>query len=284
MVLQSKGDRMQYAIKSMAMGEILDQAVNLTKNHFKPLFTICCYMVVPLNLIFNFAIVAIMPEISQSPTQEESKRFLQELASKGILLMTISGIYLMIFGLIIWPITNAAMIHAVASEYLGKPVTPREAIKAGTARLGAVLGTSILGGIVVGLGFLALVIPGFYLLMRYYFAINGFVPVIEERSGTDALSRSGELMRGNYGTLFVLGFILFFFNITVGSMANMIPVKSIAVLLQVGLQVVGFMAAASAGVVFYFSSRCKHENFDLTVLAEAVAADSPDASTSPVEK
>jgi hypothetical protein len=275
---------MQYAIKSMAMGEILDQAVNLTKNHFKMLFTICCYMVVPLNLVFNFVVLAIMPEISQNPTDEEAKRFLQELASKGIILAIASGIYLMIFGLIIWPITNAAMIHAVASEYLGKPVTPSEALKAGTARLSGVLGTSILGGIVVGLGFLALVIPGFYLLMRYYFAINGFVPVIEERSGSDALSRSGELMRGNYGTLFVLGFILFFFNVTVGSMANMIPVKSIAVILQVGLQVVGFMAAASAGVVFYFSSRCKHENFDLTILADAVATDTAETSTTAVEK
>ena len=275
---------MQYVIKSMSMSEILDQAVNLTKNHFKTLFTICCYMIVPLNLIFNFAILAIMPEITQNPTEEEAKRFLQELASKGVVLATLGGIYFVIFAFIIWPITNAAMIHAVASEYLGKPVTPGEAVKAGVSRLGAVLGTSILGGIVVGLGFIALIIPGFYLLMRYYFAINGFVPTIEGRSGSEALTRSGELMRGNYGTLFVLGFILLFFNGTVGSMANMIPVKSIAVILQVGLQVIGLMAGASAGVVFYFSSRCKHENFDLTVLADAVATDSPEPSTTAVEK
>jgi hypothetical protein len=275
---------MQYVIKSMGMSEILDQAVNLTKNHFKTLFTICCYLVLPLNLIMNFTVFYLMPVISQNPTQEEAKRFMQELAAVGIMLAIVSMVYLVIFGLIIWPIANAAMIHAVASEYLGKPVTPGEAIKAGTAKLGAVLGTSVLGGILAGLAMIALIIPGLYLMMRWYFAINGFVPVIEEKSGSDALKRSGELMKDNYGTLFILGFILLIFNGTVGSMANLIPVKSVGIVLQVLLQVVGLMAGASAGVVFYFSARCKHENFDLAILADAVAAESPEKSPTSVEQ
>jgi hypothetical protein len=41
-------------------------------------------------------------------------------------------------------------------------------------------------------------------------------------------------------------------------------------LVQVVIQAMLFIFGAAAGGVFYFSCRCKLENFDLAILAEAV--------------
>jgi hypothetical protein len=44
------------------------------------------------------------------------------------------------------------------------------------------------------------------------------------------------------------------------------------------LQAIVSFIVAAAWVVFYFSCRCKAENFDLTMLADAVAAEETPAS------
>jgi uncharacterized membrane protein len=71
-----------------------------------------------------------------------------------------------------------------------------------TPRLGALVGTSLLAALGVFLGIIALVIPG--LILMTWWAVAAPVVVLENQSGTSALGRSRELVKGNGWTVFGL--------------------------------------------------------------------------------
>lgn len=71
-----------------------------------------------------------------------------------------------------------------------------------SSHLGALIITSLLAAVGVFVGLLLLVIPGLVLLT--WWAVIAPVVMLEDRSGTSALSRSRELVRGNGWTVFGL--------------------------------------------------------------------------------
>jgi len=82
-------------------------------------------------------------------------------------------------------------------------------------------------------------------------------------------------MTDNFGTAFVLGVIMFFVYLMGGVAGNMIPTAAGKVIVQVLVNAVIYSYDIAITVVFYFSCRCKLENFDLTMLAHAVGAEAP---------
>lgn len=69
-------------------------------------------------------------------------------------------------------------------------------------RIGALVGTSLLAGLGILLGMILLIIPG--LVLMTWWAVIAPVVMLEGRSGSSALSRSRELVRGNGWTVFGL--------------------------------------------------------------------------------
>lgn len=68
------------------------------------------------------------------------------------------------------------------------------------------IGLGIVMGVFIGIGFLLLIIPGLYLMLKYYLAIP--VKIIENRSIFNSLSRSGELTNGHKVSIFFTVLIL----------------------------------------------------------------------------
>ena len=58
--------------------------------------------------------------------------------------------------------------------------------------------------------------------------------------------------------------------------AASIPQPHLRLIGSVVAQAIITIFATAAFVVFYFSCRCKHENFDLTLLAQSVGVEAPD--------
>jgi ABC-type antimicrobial peptide transport system permease subunit len=104
--------------------------------------------------------------------------------------------------------------------------------------------------------------------------------ILEGRSGMDALRRSRALMKGNIGTAFVLGFLLSVIGFCLGTVAGLLPGLIGAVAAAI-IQTICFILGVAALVVFYFTSRCKLENFDLTILARTVSRDVLEPSARP---
>ena len=259
---------MRYEIKELGLGGVLDQAVALLKNHFGLLFGISLCLMIPLNLIQSFGIYAVTPEIGPNPTQEQANAYFQAMAEAAPQLIALNIGFVVLALLIVWPVTNGATIHAVAQKYLGKPASVGGALGFALRRLPSLLWTSLLATIFITLGLVLLIIPGVILLFRYFLA--SYVVVVEGKSGGDALKRSGQLMKGNAGKVFVLGLLLGVIGALVGAGARFIPVPEAGIVVTVLINGILFALGAAAWTVLYFSARCKHEGFDLTLLAESL--------------
>jgi uncharacterized membrane protein len=124
------------------------------------------------------------------------------------------------------------------------------------------MGLAIMGGLIL------LIIPG--ILFAFWFSLATHVVVLENINGGAALGRSKTLMKGNIGTLFVLGILLGIIGFAVAMVAGFVPQVHAQIMLRILLQSAMTIVSTAALVVFYFSCRCRHENFDLEHLAQSM--------------
>lgn len=255
---------MRYPIQALTLGEILDQCVTLVRNHAKLLFGISAFLLLPYRL-FTASVASLGTSVGL-PGRTGLKA-LVAFHAQHPLLHSISNSMLIVFVLFIFPITSAAITSAVADKYLSRPSSIRLAYKKALRRLVALVWTSILAYALIILGLVCLIIPGLVLMFRY--ALTTQVVVLENKSGAEALRRSGKLMEGagHVSTVFCLWFLFAIINSLLGAGVFLLPgvvFKTISVaVMQTALVVVSVTTMA----VFYFSCRCRVENYDLDLLA-----------------
>jgi hypothetical protein len=82
----------------------------------------------------------------------------------------------------------------------GRRPTIRGTLERGAAVFAAVLGVLILYWLATAAGFIALIIPGIYVMIRLWVAPQSVV--VEDRRGADALRRSWDLVKDNWWRVF----------------------------------------------------------------------------------
>ena len=256
---------MRYTIRELKLGEVLDQAVNLTKDHFGIMLGITAVLLIPFELIGGLVQAAAIPQPPYA-TQEQANAALAAVARITLPLVLLS-VY------VITPITNAALIHAIADAYLEKPISVGAAYKRAFQRILPLIGTWILVGLAVMGGLILCIVPG--IIAAFWFALATQVVVIEGVGGFNAMKRSKELMAGNIGTIFVLGLLVGLIGGGINFGVAFIPERHVQAIVSAIISAVVTIFVSAVFVVFYFSCRCKHELFDLALLAQAVGADKP---------
>jgi hypothetical protein len=257
---------MKYEIRELSIGEILDQAITLTKNHFGSFFSVVAVTLLPIGLIQAGVNIAIMPETPLIPTPEELAAIEKAQMEN---LPIIGGMGLLV--LLVVPIANAALVRIVAHSYLGKNTSTGDAVGSAFGLLLPLYWTWMIMAIAVMGGMILLVIPG--IIAAFWFSLTTQVVVVERVSGVAALKRSRNLMRGNVGTVFVLGIVLGMISIGMQVGSQFIPQIHAKNLAAVLINCVFTIFSSVAMVVFYFSCRCKNEQFDLQLLAQNVAGE-----------
>jgi hypothetical protein len=96
--------------------------------------------------------------------------------------------------LVVTPIITAICIYALHSIAEGKRPSAGEVLVAGFEAFTPLFGAVLLAAIGIFVGFLALLVPGVYLAIRWYFVPQSVV--IEGARGPAALSRSGQVVQG----------------------------------------------------------------------------------------
>jgi hypothetical protein len=185
--------------------------------------------------------------------------------------------------LVIAPLQRASMIRALAGIYLGERPGAGQSIRFGFSKLGWVLLAVLLSSLLVGLGLIALLVPGIILYIRYSFATPAVV-VEGERGG--AIGRSWRLSKGLgwhiFGTL-VLAFIISLIISTIISVPSLIvtanetvngTVSSTAWVVRAIFGAIATLVVtpftSAVGVLLYFDARIRKEGFDLAVMAREV--------------
>jgi uncharacterized membrane protein len=251
----------KYQIQYLGVGGILDQAVKLAKDNFGLLFSVLAVTTIPLSILLGLAQAELMLPQNGSIAQPSVDN------PGWIVAAALGGLS----AIVVFPLANAAIIHGVASSYLSHPTTMGECLRHGLRRWMPLIWTSFLASFFAGLGFLLLIIPGVILALRY--SLSQHVAVLEETNGNAALERSAALMKGNYGSLVGLGLLLWVIATAVDTAATLIPQVHVRVIVNSLIAGAVTVFGTCAWTVFYFSCRCKAENFDLQVLADNMATD-----------
>lgn len=260
---------MAYEIKELGVGGILDQTFAILKDHFLKILTVIGLLYVSVNVVLGVAIYAVLPQASGSDATPQE---ILEASRGGGGVVFLLLILTFFANIIIAPLTNAALVQTVAHLYLGKEISVGDAFRLGLRRLGPVIWTSILYGVLVFIGLIFFIIPGIYLMLRWALALD--VVVLEEKSGFAALKRSSELMLSNrnrhYNTIFLVFIVVFFIQFSMGFGVGLIPVGVLQNILNAIVQGFSMALGATALVVFYFSCRCRADNFDIVHLTETL--------------
>jgi hypothetical protein len=258
---------MRYEIRELDIGGVLDHAINLTKDNFWLFLKIALVLMVPFNIISGLILAWDMPEIAAMSNPAQVGATLQPVVTKFLIeIWVIAGINM----LLVFPLTDAATTYAIANSYLGKPVGVVTAYQRALKVFVPLIITWILTYIVICIGFVLLIVPG--IIFALWFMLVSRVVVIEGTWGPAAMKRSKQLMKGNMGNGFVLAIIMVVIGAAFNWLPRIVSLVEVRVLVSSILQAILTIFFSAAWVVFYFSCRCKAENFDLTMLADAVVA------------
>src|SRR5579859_4221748 len=135
-------------LRPMAAGELLQEALELYRENVT-LFLGIVLIPILVETVLNLLIVA-----GSSG------------GSGSVILSILTSVVTVALSLL----SAGALSVAVASRYLGRAVTVGQAYSSiGADMLWILFLASLLGGLIVGIGFVLLVIPGIYLLVRFIF-------------------------------------------------------------------------------------------------------------------
>ena len=257
---------MTTVLRALSLGELLDRAFTLYRRHF--------VVFVAIVAVPNLAVLGL--QLLNLATLGDGGSLLMQL---GFLVATMAT------SLLTYSMSQAASIVAVSELHLDRPITIAGAYRAIGHRVLAICGITVLVGILITVGFLMLILPGIYLVLRWSLVIP--VAVLEDAGAITAMERSGELTRGDLGRILVI-YVLYFLLAMVFSSVWMIPVGILVVMsggdptdlslaLQVIIQVGSYLVTCLFGPLLtiamslvYYDERVRKEAFDLEHLLAQV--------------
>lgn len=246
---------MSYQIQRLTFGGILDQAMRLMRDHFVTLTAGMITVFVPFQLLGYAA---------------KAGRVAGERPSAGQLI-AYGLLWLLMFAVLL-PFAQLMVTVAITDCYLGKPIDVVGSVHKAVALFRPYFGTTLLAGLAMIGALFLFILPGLYFMVCW--ALMGPVMVVEHVYGKAALKRSRALVKGYFGhtgsLLFVSGFLATLVSSGLQAVLGMIPWLGAALSGAVSGIVSTYTSAVM--VVLYIDLRCRHENFDLQLMAAQVAA------------
>jgi hypothetical protein len=181
------------------------------------------------------------------------------LASNAHQNVGVSWLLLLLDTAMVGPLVSALHIHAVA--VIGQRSTPR--LKDVTLRalrvLPVVVAAVIVSALGIFLGYLALIVPGVVLMLRW--AVVAQVAAMDHEGWIPSLRRSRELTRGHYGHIFGLLLVAGLMTAGVGVGARFIPLGSTSgvasVAVGIGTRTITASFSALTLAILYFDLRAR---------------------------
>jgi hypothetical protein len=242
------------------IGELLGKAFEIYKANAQNLLLIVAIVVVPLTFISAFvAGVVFAPESNTVTIFGET---VETVDSRSAGAAIIVALLTALIGVIINAVLQAAIMRGAAQGSIGDPVDIDASYKWGFARFGSVILISILVGLAVAGGLILLIIPGLIFAVMFSVAIPALV--VENLRGTDAMSRSWNLVKGHFwhavGIILLAAIITAVVGGIVGAIGNAINDNWFVVwIFQAIAQIITAPFAAIVSVLLYLDLRARRE-------------------------
>jgi hypothetical protein len=200
------------SIPHRGIGDIISTAFDIYKANATKLLTIVAIVVVPLSFISAF-----LTGVVFAPDEETAVVFGEEITTISDQTLATAFLVLaigIIFGLVINAVLQAAIMRGAALASVGDPLDVEASYRYGFRRLGSVILISVLVGLAVGVGLILLIIPGIIFAVKFSVSIPALV--VEDRRGTDAMSRSWNITKGFFWHVLGVWVLAFLVQMVVG--------------------------------------------------------------------
>jgi hypothetical protein len=277
-------------LRPLSIGELLDRTFSLYRRNFLLFVGISA---IPQLLVLALQLVQVILMPSKvgvaRPTAEEF-----QVASPVFTIVGVAGaIVLGLVGIIVYFIaylfSQGGSVFAVSELYLGRATTIGQSLSRVRGELGSLFGVIFLNGLVTGLCFLLLIIPGIYMACRLCVCIPA--ALLENLGPRESLERSFGLTKDNAGRAFLillLYVVILYAALLLFDIPMAIGVASAArdpgmlrvwtALMQVGNFIATVLVTpvfTIATSIFYFDLRVRKEAFDLQLMMNPLAQGVP---------
>jgi hypothetical protein len=234
-------------MQEFRIGDVLSRSFSIFFKNFVPFMLLTAIVYTPLIVM---AVRASQGDVWGGMEGEED---------------TIEGFVTNIGTLLLQLVASAAVMYGVIQQLRGQHANMGACLAMGVRRLLPVIGSGLLMILAIGLGFIALVIPGIIVYLILYVTIP--VTVIERPGVFAALSRSSDLTKGYKGHIFLIVLLLWLlgFGLTwvAGNVQESLP-SSVGLVVSLTVNVfTGALGAVVSAVVYH----------DLRAIKEGVNVD-----------
>ncbi len=247
------------SIPQRGLGDILSVAFEVYKANAAKLIQIVAIVVIPLTFV-----MALLTQVAFK--QHCDAQHVQSLSDLTKNCTTSFGRSLLI-GAIGWFIAIAiqqlllgALTRGAAGALIGRNVDVSASYGYAFSRLGPLIGLALLVALVVGIGFILLVIPGIIVLVFLAASVPAFI--IEGLGVTDSMSRSWKLVSGSWWHTLAVILVAATILTAIGghTFFGVWILSAIA-------QIITAPFVALVSVVLYVDLRARHESLTATTLA-----------------
>jgi hypothetical protein len=269
-------------LRPLSLGELLDRTFFLYRRHFLLFIGIAA---IPYSFFFVINLVAaLLPLLVRAVGPAR-------LQSAGLPAVAIGGgifaLLAALVGFVAFLFSVGATVYAVSEIYTGHQTSIRASLANVRGKAGTIFGVLFLSGLILMAGFIALIIPGIYLLCRICVATPA--ALLEDIGPSDSIRRSFDLTRDFAGRAFMI-YMLYFamvwgvvavfqfpFMLLMAINAKQTQLLILwTVLTQVG-NFIGSVLVAPVSTIgfalFYYDLRVRKEAFDLQMMMQAIGAD-----------
>jgi hypothetical protein len=269
-------------LRPLSLGELLDRTFFLYRGHFLLFVGIAA---IPYSFFFvvNLA-TALAPVFARSAAIGHSQPAGMAVALIGGGLFALLAVFV---GSVAFLFSVGATVFAVSEIYTGRRTSIRESLARVRGKTGIIFGVLFLSGLILVGGFLALIIPGIYLMCRICVATPA--ALLEDIGPADSIRRSFDLTGGFAGRAFLI-YLLYFLMVSIFAGLFQTPFviliaasakhTQLVILWTVLMQVGNFLGSVLVAPVstigfalFYYDLRVRKEAFDLQMMMQAIGSD-----------
>lgn len=120
----------------------------------------------------------------------------------------------MLAGIVFTSILQAALVHGTVADLNGKKASLGDCLQTGLSNCLPVIGLSLLFGLVLGLGFVLLIVPGVIIGLAWIVAVPALV--VEKTGIFGAFGRSAELTKGHRWVILALVVVTYIILLLLG--------------------------------------------------------------------
>lgn len=182
------------------LGEILSAAWNLYTKNAAQLIQLVAVIVIPLTLLQALLITTAFKTTTASVIVNQTTGEVSVTSGSGFFgglgILAVTAL----ISAVISQVLTGALTRGGAGSLLGRPVDIAASYRYAFSRLAGLIGLALLIGLVVGVGFILLFVPGLIFMVFLSMAVPSFI--VERKGVTESMSRSWNLVTGSWWHVF----------------------------------------------------------------------------------